>query len=111
MFDGFRCGMVVGNKKRFQAPPDPVQLGQSSTNCFAYTLCVHQCLLVVASNKWAAELAELSEADRAWLQANQAYGPGTTPSWRSRRSDPFLIPHLHLSHRHACMSLLRAAEC
>ncbi len=81
LFDEASCSMVVRNKKLFQAPPDPVQLGQSSTNCFAYTISVHQCLLVVASNKWAAELEDLSEADRAWLQANQAYVHVTEPLW------------------------------
>jgi hypothetical protein len=81
LFDEASAAMVVRNKKLFQAPPDPVQLGQSSTNCFAYAICVHQCLLVVASNKWSAELQELSEEDQAWLQKNQVYVHVQEPLW------------------------------
>ena len=73
--------MVVRNKKLFQAPLEPVQLGQSSTNCFAYAISCHGVLLVVCSNKWRAELQELSDEDREWLERNQVYVHVTEPLW------------------------------
>ena len=82
LFDEASATMVVRNKKLFQAPPDPVQLGQSSTNCFAYAICVHQCLLVVASNKWAKELADMPQEDRDWLIKNQVYVDVQEPLWQ-----------------------------
>ena len=60
-----------------------VQLGQSATNCFAYSICCHNVLLVVCSNKWATELDELSGDDREWLLRNQVYVHVDQPLWQA----------------------------
>jgi hypothetical protein len=81
VFDEAAASMVVRNKKLFQAPVDGVCMGQSSTNCYAYTVSCHQVLMVVCSNKWSAELEELSREDREWLQQNQVYVHVSEPLW------------------------------
>ena len=63
--------MILRNRKLFQCQNVKVQLGQSKTGCHSYEVYVHECLLVVCSNKWVEQLHELQDGDRAWLEANQ----------------------------------------
>ena len=82
LFDEMRAKDVVANKKIFQAPPVEVSLGNSATNCYAYTRWLHQKLLVVSTNRWFFELDNLPAVDTAWLKANSVVIHVKTPLWK-----------------------------
>ena len=86
LFDEASCQMVLQQKKLFQAPPTPVRLGCSTTNCNAYDVFVSGVGLMVASNTWLADLAAIKrEEDREWLVANRMFvDVGTVPLWVRR---------------------------
>ena len=83
LFDEASCKMVLQQKKLFQAPPTPVRLGCSTTNCHAYDVFVSGVGLMIASNTWLADLAAIKrEEDRQWLEANSiVVDVGTVPLW------------------------------
>jgi hypothetical protein len=83
LFDEARCCMVLAQKKLFQAPPAPVQMGNSRTNCHGYSVWVHGVKLIVASNSWHLELQEVSDGDRRWLEENSVYVLVTQPLWEA----------------------------
>ena len=63
--------MVLQQKKLFQSPNADVQLGCSTTNCHAYSVFVSGVALIIATNDWAALVAQLPRSDdRDWLAAN-----------------------------------------
>jgi len=81
IFDEAHAEMVVNCKRLFQAPPAMIQMAASATNCFGYSVCVHQVLLIVCSNKWRLELESLPRADAEWLERNSVYVHVSTPMW------------------------------
>ena len=71
LFDEASCVMVLKQKKLFQAPPTPVLLGCSTTNCHSYDVFVSGIALMIASNTWLSELEALErDEDKQWLKAN-----------------------------------------
>ena len=70
LFDEVSCKQVLQCKKLFQASVGWVTLGSSPTNTLTYKVCVHQKLLVCATNVWETELEQLSHADYDWLKEN-----------------------------------------
>jgi hypothetical protein len=62
--------MVAANRKLFQAPATMLDLGHSPTGRDVYRVFLGDSCIVVSSNSWTAEAAELPEEARAWLQAN-----------------------------------------
>ena len=50
LFDEASPKMVLKYKKLFQCPNALVQIGFSATNVFSYSVYMHRCLLVIASN-------------------------------------------------------------
>ena len=83
VFDEAHAQMVLSQKRLFQAPATPVQMASSATNCFGYSVFVHGVLLVVCSNRWSLELAELPAEDRDWLQANSVCVEVSAPLWQA----------------------------
>ena len=73
LFDEASTGMVLTNRRLFQAPNTPVCVGSSPTNKDAYEVYLGDTLLVVASNNWDEELAALPASQRAWLEANMIF--------------------------------------
>ena len=71
LFDEASPKMVLKYKKLFQCPNALVQIGFSATNMFSYSVYMHRCLLVIASNTWRSELSALLAEDREWLESNQ----------------------------------------
>ena len=71
LFDEASCSLVLKQKKLFQSPPVPVELGCSTTNCHAYSVWVHGRQLMICSNTWVGDLQGLQRAeDREWLGKN-----------------------------------------
>ena len=72
LFDEACVEMVLKNRKLFQAPACLIDLGHSPTGRDVYRVFLNDAVLVIASNKWTDEVANLaSESDRAWIIANQ----------------------------------------
>ena len=83
LFDEASCNMVLQQNKLFQAPPTPVRLGCSTTNCHAYDVFISGVGLMIASNTWNADLASLKRnEDRQWLIDNSiVVNVGSKPLW------------------------------
>ena len=73
LFDEIEAPQVLANRKLFQAGPAPVQLGQSQTGMYCYTVFVYRTMLVCSSNGWSESLCKLRQSDAAWIEANQVY--------------------------------------
>ena len=71
LFDECCPSLVIRHKKLFQGPVDPVAMGQSATNCHAYSIFVHNVMMVCTCNSWCALLDDMSLEDREWIQSNQ----------------------------------------
>ena len=56
-------------------------LGQTSTNCHAYSCWLHRVRMVVCSNSWTRLLHEMSVEDQEWLNTNSFYHSVTEPLW------------------------------
>lgn len=52
----------------FQVGLDPSLLGQSKTNCLAYSVWLHGVALIVCTNKWLDDVTEWE--DLGWLERN-----------------------------------------
>ena len=81
LFDEMKAKAILQHKKLFQAPATELSLGNSSTNCYAYTRWLHQKLLVVSTNRWFTELEELPSVDASWLTQNALVIHVTAPLW------------------------------
>ena len=83
LFDEASCTMVLQQEKLFQAPPTPVRLGCSTTNCHAYDVFISGVGLMSASNTCLADLAALKRVeDRQWLVQNSiVVDVGSSPLW------------------------------
>ena len=86
LFDEASCQMVLQQMTLFQAPPSPVRLGCSTTNCHAYDVFISGVGLMIASNTWKADLAALQQdEDRQWLVDNTFVDDvGSTSLWLPR---------------------------
>ena len=72
---------ILRQKKLMQCPPALIQLGASATNAFSYKVWVHQKMIVISTNTWCEELAEMSPGDRDWLTSNSVVVVVRTPLW------------------------------
>ena len=63
--------MIWKYRKLFQCRNVLVQLGCGATTLFSYSVYIHCCLLVIASNTWRSKLSALPAEDRDWLEFNQ----------------------------------------
>ena len=72
---------VLQQKKLMQCPPALLHLGTSATNAFAYKVWLHQKLVIVSTNNWFMELAEMPSGDRDWLESNAVVVSVTEPLW------------------------------
>ena len=81
LFDEIEAPAVVSQRKLFQAAPSMVQLGCSSTNCHAYSVCVYRVMMVLCSNNWRSSLGQLNDADHEWVSANSVVVDVTEPLW------------------------------
>jgi len=66
---------VLSNKKVFQAPPEPVTLGQSKCNQFAYSKLLHGVAMILCSNTFDyprgdSTNSKLDAMDRNWITSN-----------------------------------------
>ena len=75
LFDEGTPKMVLGQKKLFQAGPNWIQLGMSTTNCHSYKQMLGRVPLIITSNTWMELCQELSPADSEWIHANQVLVP------------------------------------
>ena len=73
--------MVCRNRKLFQCPNSFVQLGMSATNCHSYEVYLNNCLVVVCSNNWRAQLEKAPYEAGEWVVANQVYLYVSEPLW------------------------------
>ena len=88
LFHEASCTMVLRQKNLFQAPSVPVSLGNSTTNCHAYSVFVSGIGLIIASNTWMAELDQLAcDEDRTWLMANSILVQVTSPLYVEEQED------------------------
>ena len=71
LLDEASVKMIWKYKKLFQCPNVLVQLGCGATTLFSYSVYIHCCLLVIASNTWRSKLSALPAEDRDWLEFNQ----------------------------------------
>jgi hypothetical protein len=81
LFDEATCELVLRCKKLFQASLSTVILASSGTNCHSYQVWVCRKQLIVCSNRWSLELAQLSNPDKKWLVANSVHVAVTSPLW------------------------------
>ena len=81
LFDEMKAQDVLLHKKLFQAPASMLSMGNSATNCHAYTRWLHQKLLVVSTNRWNVELEQLKSVDVEWLKANAVVIQIHAPLW------------------------------
>ena len=84
MYDEGSAEVVLRQRKLFQAPPTPVRLGCSTTNCHAYDVFVSGVAMVIASNTWVSDVKRLKKVeDRRWLRDNaMVVEVGKTPLWK-----------------------------
>ena len=76
-------GLVLGQRKLFQAPAAWVDLGSSATANYVYRVWVNDAVMVVCSNKWAVQLALCKKHDADWILANQEYVHVSEPLWET----------------------------
>ena len=81
LFDEASAALVLANKKLFQASASYVTLASSGTNCHSYQVWMWAKRLVVSSNRWSMELAQVPSADRDWLVANSVHVMVNEPLW------------------------------
>ena len=82
LFDEGTMGMVLSNRKLFQAPACWVDMGHSPTGRDVYRVFLGDSILVVSTNKWSEELAGLKhESDRNWIMENQVLVYVTGPMY------------------------------
>ena len=81
VMDEISPSQALRQKKLYQSPPCPIQVGSSATNCHSYEVWVHQVRFVLCSNKWREELAGHEPEDRKWLEANTVVIDVKTPLW------------------------------
>lgn len=70
LFDEATPRLVINKKDLFQAPRHDIDMGTSSTNCYAYKVHVWRVKMVICTNKWHDQVKELCEADQQWLAKN-----------------------------------------
>ena len=83
LLDEAKATMILGMKKVVQGPPALVGLASSGTNCHAYNVWVHNVKMIVCSNTWTSELAELSAEDAWWLIDNSVHVTVDSKLWLS----------------------------
>ena len=81
MFDEAHAAMIIRCKKLFQASVNRTTYGSSATNIFVHTVWMHGIQLVVGSNVWAAEVANLDKPDQEWISQNSVYIHVDQPLW------------------------------
>ncbi len=70
LFDEMAASAVLLQKKLMQAPACLLGMASSKTNLYAYSVWVHAKLLVICSNRWDMEVADMPAADSDWLVQN-----------------------------------------
>ena len=73
LFDEIEAQQVLALRKAFQAGASPVQLGQSQTGIYTYTIFLHRVMFVLCSNTWTESLSKLKPGDANWIQSNQIH--------------------------------------
>jgi hypothetical protein len=80
-FDEASADMVLQNKKLFQAGNAWVQMARSSTNCHSYQVWAWKVKMVICSNRWSIEVANLPSVDASWLLGNSVHVKVNEPLW------------------------------
>jgi len=65
--------MVLQQRKLFQCPAAWISLGNSTTNCHAYDVCLYRIPIIICSNNWSYKLNKLTPVDAAWIQENTCH--------------------------------------
>ena len=86
LFDEASVGMVLKNRRLFQAPNVPVTIGTSPTNQAAYDVFLHHTMLVLCSNSWTQQLLTTPAGEAAWITANQVLVSVTEPMFAASSS-------------------------
>ena len=73
LFDEAEPQQILAQRKAFQAGPGDVQMGQSATSIFCYTVVLYQVRMVVSSNRWELMLSTLNKADHDWIVENSYF--------------------------------------
>ena len=73
LWDEAAPSLVAAQRKLFQCPACWVDLGTSSTGCYAYRVWVNDCMMIICSNKWSQELRRMPFLDAKWLIDNQVH--------------------------------------
>ncbi len=73
LYDEIVPEQVLAQRKAFQASPSEVQLGQSATSIYSYTVFLYKVRMVLCSNKWSSLMRTLPKDDHDWLESNMVY--------------------------------------
>lgn len=83
--------LVINQKELFQAPPMWLKLGTSGTNCHAYDVFLSGVKIVICSNCWRSDLAQLKQEHQDWIQDNQIYyDTGYQPLYLTEAYEAFM---------------------
>jgi hypothetical protein len=82
IWDEAPAKLVLANKKLFQGQAVEIALGQTNTSMNAYTVFPWGCKMVVCSNLWEFQLAQLPHHDLDWLRKNSIMVHVTAPLWQ-----------------------------
>ena len=83
LWDEAEAFLIAQNRKLFQCPASFVELGFSPTGNLTYTVMVNKAVMVVCSNRWDEQLADLPRGDRDWIKGNCVVVYVTEPLWVS----------------------------
>ena len=81
LLDEASVDMVMRNRKVLQGPNCLCSLGDSSTGMYSYKVYTYGVRIIICSNTWVEEVAELSLANQQWLQRNSVVINVTDRLW------------------------------
>ena len=81
LWDEASPALVARNRKLFQHPACMVDTGHSPTGQYVLHVFLNDCVSIICSNSWSAELTKLDEESRDWVVANSVLYVITQPMW------------------------------
>ena len=83
LWDEASASLVSMNRQIFLHPPCMVDLGYSPTGSHVKRYFLGNCVLLIATNKWYADLKQLPAGDQKWLEANMVVFDVEKPLWQN----------------------------
>ena len=111
LWDEAEAFLIAQNRKLFQCPASFVELGFSPTGNLTYPVMVNKAVMVVCSNRWDEQLAELEKDDRYWITGNSVVVRSEERLWataaKSSKGASSRALRLHPKHRFLRVRALR----